>query len=69
MEQLITMCLHTCEQYALKSAVQTLTEYEAQLYEQIAVTTRAYLKSVELSLRLGILQQEKDNEAIDKSEE
>jgi len=60
MEQLVMVAMNVCQEYARKSASQVLTEYEVQLYEQAARTSRAYLRSVENSFRMGLIDQEKE---------
>lgn len=60
MEQLVIACLSTAMNYLNKSVSGTLTEFEVLLYEQCSRTATAYLKSIENSFRMGMIEQERE---------
>ncbi len=60
MDQLIMACLTTVQEFLRKSSETPLSEDEALLYQQAARTARAYLKSIENSFRMGLIDQERE---------
>lgn len=60
MDQVVMMAMQTCQEYAQKSASQSLTEYEMLMYEQLCTMLTTYAKGHDLALRKQMPELERD---------
>lgn len=70
MDAIILAAMNLVQEYSSRTVMGTLNEEEALLYAQCCRTAKVYLRSLENSFRLGLIEQERHlDKQLDKEED